>query len=57
MSEVDMGMMDVCYYDDDSTALEVLKFTKLYILGMFISMHTNYTAQLNFNRNWFHIKI
>ena len=35
--------MDVCY-DDGSVALQVLKLTKLCILGMFCSVHTNYTA-------------
>lgn len=49
--KVDTGVMDVCYDDDGSVGLHVLKLTKLYILNMFSSLHTNRIAQLSFNRN------
>ena len=36
-----MGVTDVCNDDDGSVDLHVLKLTKGYIVGLFISMHTN----------------
>ena len=36
-----MGVMDVCNNDDSFVDLHILKLTKVYIVGIFLSMHTN----------------